>query len=420
MPAATGDEWWRPLPRSVPPDAVRVLAARGIRAFADGFVAVLLPIYLLRLGFGALAIGSILTGTLIGSSLLTLAAGVVAHRWSRRRMLAGTCLLMAATGIGFALTRDYWPILLIAFIGTMNPTSGDVSVFLPLEHTVLAGTIGPSRRTALFARYSLVGTLMGAVGILAASVPDLAEERLGISWLSGAQAMFAFYGALGLAALLSYRPLSAAVEAPAPVGDAPRALGASKAVVYRLAALFSLDSLGSGFFVQSLLVLWLYQTFDLPVSTASSILFWSGLCSAVSFLLAVPLADRIGLINTMVFTHLPSNLFLILVPFAPNLSVAIALLLARSALSQMDVPTRTSYVMAVVTPEERPAAASITAVSKSLATSVGPLLAGYLLAVSPFGWPLIVGGLLKSIYDILLLVQFRSVRPLEECSQEAD
>ena len=409
-----GDEWWRPLPGGASADAVQVLAARSIRAFADGFVAVLLPTYLLQLGFGALAIGSIITSTLVGSSILTLAVGLVAHRHSRRQMLIAACLLMAATGLGFAVTRGFWPILLVAFVGTMNPTSGDVSLFLPLEHTVLTQTIEPPRRTALFARYSLAGTLMGAVGVMAAVVPSLAQERLGIEELAASQAMFVLYGVLGLIALLLYRRLSVAVEAPPVSLVAQQALGPSKGIVYGLAALFSLDSFGSGFFVQSLLALWLYEAFDLSISAASSILFWSSICSAISFLVAVPISKRIGLVHTMVFTHLPSNVFLMLVPLAPNLGIAIALLLARSALSQMDVPTRTSYVMAVVTPEERPAAASLTAVSKSLATSVSPMLAGYLFTLSTFGWPLVVGGALKSVYDILLLIRFRHVRPLEE------
>jgi MFS family permease len=406
----TGDEWWRPLPRGFSADALRVLAARSVRAFGDGFVSLLLPIYLLRLGFSPLAIGSIITSTLLGSALLTLALGLIAHRHSRRWMLRGACLLMAATGMGFALTRDYWPILIVAFVGTLNPSAGDVSVFLPLEHTVLAETVEPRRRTALFARYSLVGTLVAALGTLAASIPDLVAARFGTSRVAAVQFTFWVYGALGLVAFLLYRPLSPAVEAPSAAAAPRPPLGPSKHVIYRLAALFSLDAFGGGFFVQSLLALWLFQAFHLSVATASSILFWSSVCSAFSFLAAVPISERIGLINTMVFTHLPSNIFLILVPFAPNLATAIGLLLARNALSQMDVPTRTSYVMAVVTPEERPAAASITAVPRSLATAVSPILAGYLLTLSTFGWPLLIGGALKAIYDVLLLIKFRGVR----------
>jgi MFS family permease len=337
---------------------------------------------------------------------------MIAYRHKRRHLIVAACLLMAATGAGFVLAKDFWPLLVVAFVGTMNPSSGDVSVFLPLEHTMLAQTIEPRRRTALFARYSLVGTLAGALGTLAASIPDLTVAPSGWSYLATLQAMFALYGALGLGALLLYRPLSSAVEA---VSEAPPApLRQSRRIVFGLTALFSIDAFGGGFFVQSLLALWLYQAFGLSVTAAASILFWTSICSAISYLLAVPISDRFGLINTMVFTHLPSNFFLMLVPFAPNLATAFGLLLARSALSQMDVPTRTSYVMAVVTPEERPAAASLTAIPRSFAAALSPLLAGYLLTLSTFGWPLIIGGALKAIYDVLLLVKFQKLRPPEE------
>jgi MFS family permease len=382
-----------------------------MRAFADGFVSLLLPIYLLELGFGTLAIGSIITSTLLGSALLTFWIGLVAHKYPRRSMLRNACLLMIATGAAFMLSTNYWPLVIVAFIGTINPTAGDVSLFLPLEQTVLAQSVTPGDRTALFARYSLVGTLFGGMGVLMASLPETLSQAFNMNRLDLTQAMFALYGVLGAIALTLYSRLSPAVEAPT---AAPVALGPSKSIVYRLTMLFALDSFGSGFFVQSMLALWLYQRFGLSVSTAAAIFFWASLCSAVSFLIAVPVAKRFGLINTMVFTHLPANFFLMMLPFAPNLPVAIALLLARGLLQQMDVPTRTSYVMAVVTPEERPAAASATAVPRSLAAAVSPMLAGYLFALSSFGWPLIIGGALKVLYDVLLLVQFRRVRPDSE------
>ncbi len=390
----------------------RILAARAVRAFADGFVALLLPIYLVDLGFSPLAIGSIVASTLIGTALLTLWVGLVANRHSRRRLLLAAAFLMTATGVCFAAATAFWPLLVIAFVGTINPTSGDASVFLPLEQTVLAQTAAPHRRTAIFARYSVVGSIAGALGILAAALPDLAAQDIGWDRLTAMRSMFAIYGLLGLTTLILYRPLSPAIEASTDAPVAP--LGPSRRLVYGLAVLFGMDSFGTGFLVQSLLALWLHQQFQVSVTTTAAILFWSNVCSAISYLAAVPIANRIGLINTMVFTHLPSNVFLMLVPFAPNLPVAIGLLLARSALSQMDVPTRTSYVMAVVSPEERPAAASVTSVPKTFAWAAGSIISGYLLTVSGFGWPLLIGGAIKASYDILLLIRFRNVRPPEE------
>ena len=397
-------------------DTNRILVARGLRAFGDGFVALLVPIYLVELGFSPFAIGAIVTATLIGTAILTLWVGIVANRYSVRRLLLAAALLMAATGAGFAVTTAFWPLLLIAFVGTMNPTSGDASVFLPLEQAALAQTAEPRRRTALFARYSLIGSLAGAVGILAAAAPDLAADWVPVGRLGIMQLMFVGYAALGVIGLLLYRPLSPAIEVASETGGAAthRPLGKSKRLVYGLAALFGMDSFGTGFLVQSLLALWLFQRFQISVTSAAAILFWSGICSAVSYLIAVPIAARIGLINTMVFTHLPSNVLLILVPFAPDLSIAIVLLLARSALSQMDVPTRSSYVMAVVAPEERAAAASVTAVPKTFAWAAGSLISGYLMTLSVFGWPLVIAGVVKGVYDILLLVNFRRVRPPEE------
>jgi predicted MFS family arabinose efflux permease len=415
---ATGDEWWRPMPPGASRDALRILAARGVRAFADGFVALLLPIYLVEIGFSSLAIGMIVASTLIGSALLTLWVGLIANRHSRRRLLLAASLLMAATGVGFAIVTAFWPLLVIAFVGTMNPTSGDASVFQPLEQTVLTQTIAHHRRTALFARYSVIGSLAGAAGVLAAAAPDIAAEWVGFDRVATMRVMFGMYGLLGVLSMLLYRPLSSAVESEDTTPTAP--LQRSRRLVYGLAALFGMDSFGTGFLVQSLLALWLYQTFQISVSTAAAILFWSGVCSAVSYLVAVPIAARIGLIKTMVFTHLPSNMFLMLIPFAPNLATAIGLLLARSALSQMDVPTRASYVMAVVAPEERPAAASITSVPKTFAWAAGSMISGYLLTVSTFGWPLLVGGAVKAAYDILLLIRFQKVRPPEEIQVSAD
>src|SRR5689334_22866284 len=406
------------MPPGASADALRVLAARGIRAFGDGFVALLLPIYLVQLNFSPVEIGAIVTSTLVGTALLTLWIGWIANRHSRRLLLLAAALLMAATGVGFAVLTKFWPLLLVAFVGTMNPTSGDASIFVPVEQTVLTQTVSARQRTALFARYSVIGSCATALGVLAAALPDLITVWTGWSRPTAIQLMFGLYALLGLTAFWLYRPLSPAVEITEEAPQAP--LRQSRRLVYGMAALFGMDSFGTGFLVQSLLALWLYQAFQISVATAAAILFWSSLCSAVSYLIAVPIAARIGLINTMVFTHLPSNILLILIPFAPDLATAIALLLARSALSQMDVPTRASYVMAVVAPEERPAAASLTAVPKTFAWAAGSVVSGYLLTLSAFGWPLVVGGVVKGSYDILLLARFQKVRPPEEAGAASD
>jgi len=372
-------------------DGRLVLWGRGLRAFGDGYVSILLPVYLAERGLDAFAVGAVSTATLLGSALLTLALGLVAHRVKRRGALLAASLLMAATGVGFAAIHGLWPLLIIAFVGTMNPSSGDVSVFLPLEHTVLAQTAPGQERTSVFARYAFVGSVAGALGTLGAGVVDWLGPAVGRAAV--VDALFVAYGALGALSFLLYRRLSPMVEAGG--DEPPSALGPSRRRVYGLAALFSIDAFGGGLVLNSLLALWLYQRFGIDVA-------------------AVPLARRFGLVNTMVFTHLPSNVFLMLVAFAPNLWTAFALLVLRSLLSQMDVPTRSSYVMAVVQPDERPAAASVTAVPRSLASAAAPLLSGWLLAASPFGWPLVVAGLLKAAYDLMLLRSFSRVRPPEE------
>lgn len=392
------------------PDARRVLLSRALRAFGDGYVAILLPVHLSMLGFDALAVGAISTATLLGSAILTLGLGFIAHHVPRRRALLAASILMAATGLGFAAVEGFWPLLLIAFIGTLNPSSGDVSIFLPLEHTVLAQSVPGRERTAFFARYAFVGSVVAAIGALAAGAVDWLGPAFGRSAVI--DTLFLLYGALGIASFLLYRGLSPKAEA---TGERPPApLGRSRHRVYGLAALFALDAFGGGFVVNSLLALWLFERFGLDIATAGAIFFVTGLCSAVSYFAAVPLARRFGLVNTMVFTHLPANVFLVLTAFAPTVWVAFALLVLRSLLSQMDVPTRSSYVMAIVEPEERPAAASVTAVPRSLASAAAPLLSGWLLGVSAFGWPLVIAGILKIAYDLALLQRFSKVRPPEE------
>lgn len=387
----------------------RVLVARGMRAFGDGYVAILLPVHLGRLGYGPTEGGLVATSTLLGSALLTLVFGAVGHRLSLRQVLLAAALLMAATGIAFGVLRDFWPLLFVAFVGTINPTGGDVSVFLPMEHTVIAQSVEDRARTNAFARYSVIGSMGAALGALAIGTLDWLEALLPDVDVGGG--LFLLYGAIGLATLLLYRGLPEVRSN----GAAPQAaLGPSRRRVYGLAALFSVDAFGGGFIVNSLLALWLFNRFGLSVATTGAIFFVTGICAALSYFAAARLAERFGLINTMVFTHLPSSVLLVLSAFAPTLAAVVVLLVLRSLLSQMDVPTRSSYVMAVVEPAERPAAASVTAVPRSLAASLSPALAGWMLAASPFGWPLVCAGVMKIAYDLALLRSFQGVRPPEE------
>jgi MFS family permease len=390
----------------------RLLWSRALRAFADGYVSLLFPVYLVALGFGPFHVGVIATATLLGSGVLTFLVGLHAHRFEYRTLLMLCAGLMALTGASFAAVSDFWPLLVIAFMGTLSPAGGGASVFMPLEHAVISGATSDKDRTAVFARYSLVGSLVAALGALASGVPELLATELGMTAKAALQGMFVLYALLGVASAVLYAglPKAGAAERVTSSGT----LKTSRKMVYKLAALFSLDSFAGGLVLDSLLVLWLYEKFQLSTALAGTIFFWTGVLSAFSYLVAVRIARRIGLVNTMVFTHLPSSVFLILVPFMPTLGWAIALLLARSALSQMDVPTRTSYVMAIVPPEERAAAASVTSVPRTFTSALGPVIAGSLLTTTDFGWPLVAAGVLKIVYDLMLLYTCRHVRPPEE------
>jgi MFS family permease len=396
------------IPGGVDAGAARVIVARALRSFGDGYVSVLLPAYLLALGFGEIDIGIVGTVTLFGSALATLSLGAFGNRVPEHRLLAAAAFLMILTGVGFAGLSTFWPLLIVAFFGTLNPSGGDVTVFLPLEHARLAAFSSGDARTALFARYSLAGSLAGALGALAAALPEWISSFTTAGPLECMRAMFWAYALIGVAVWLLYRDTPHDQRLPL-AAQAP--LGKSKAIVLRLAALFSVDAFAGGLLVNSLLVLWLFQRFGMSLAAAAAFFFWTGLLSAGSQLAAAPIARRFGLLNTMVYTHIPSSVFLIAAALSPRLEVALAFMLLRSALSQMDVPTRSAYVMAVVTPPERPAAASFTAVPRSLAAAAGPALTGVLFSAGALAAPLIACGVLKIGYDLALLAAFKKVAP---------
>jgi MFS family permease len=405
--------WHFWLPASATADSHRLITTRAMRGFADGLVSILLPSYLTALGLSATQIGIILFGTLFGSALVTLCSGFAAHRVGYRRLLLGACGLMLATGLLFSYLRAFWPLFIAAFVGTLNPSAGDVSLFLPLEQAALAGTIAAVDLTRTFAIYNVAGALAGAVGALFSGLPSWVAARLGVNAMAAQRCAFIIYSAIALIAAIIYRSLSVRVDGErSSVRASP--LAQSRGIVIHLAALFSLDAFSGGLIVQSLLALWLSRRFQMSVGAVGIFFFASNLLGSASQFVSSALAARIGRIRTMVYTHLPSNGFLLLAALMPNAPLTIVFLLLRSSLSQMDVPARQSYVMAMVPAEERATAASVTNVPRSLASALSPIPAGWMLDLSTFGWPLICAAMLKAIYDLLLLFQFGPVAPVDE------
>lgn len=401
------------IPRSASADSFRLIATRAMRGLADGAVSVILPSYLSAIGFSATRIGAIVFGTLIGSAALTLWIGLAANRIGRRRVLLGAALLMIATGVGFASATTFWPLFAIAVVGTLNPSAGDVSLFLPIEQAALAETVAANEMTSVFSIYNVAGAGAGAVGALLSGLPALAARRVHLPLAVAERYAFVFYASIGGLAALVYLAMTSAIEREPPA-DGAKPLEKSRRIVFRLSALFCVDAFGGGLAIQSLLALWLFRRFQMSLQSAGWFFFFTGLLGAASQLLSPRIAARFGRINTMAWTHIPANLCLMIAGAMTDVRFAFAFLLARASMSSMDVPARQSYVMAVVPPEERAAAASITNVPRSLASALAPLPAGALLEASPFGWPLVLGGLCKLIYDGLLLAQFRAVKPEDE------
>ncbi len=399
-------------------DAVRLFLARSLRLLAYGALSIVLVLYLAERGLTEARIGLLLTATLLGDTALSLWITTRADRLGRKNMLLLGAALMALSGAAFASTGDYVLLLVTATIGVLSPSGNEVGPFLPIEQAALSQVLPDSTRTRLFAWYALSGSAATALGALLGGALTSALHQRGLSLLSGYQAIVYGYAAIGLAMLLVFSRLSSEVEAsskPLSLAKSPLGLHLSGGVVARLSALFALDSFGGGFVVQSLLAYWFHLRFGTAPGSLGAIFFAANLLSGFSALLAARIASRIGLVRTMVFTHLPSNALLLLVPHMPSAELAILVLLARYSISQMDVPTRQSYVMAMVRPEERSAAAGVTGVARSTGASVSPLL-GALCLASP-GWmsvPFYLAGSLKILYDLLLYRGFAALRPPEE------
>jgi MFS family permease len=402
--------------RGLDPDGRLLFATRVLRMFGYGFLAVVLVLYLAALGLDPLTIGAILTLTLIGDTLISLWLTTSADRIGRRRVLIAGSLLMAGAGIVFAITSWVPLLILAATIGVISPTGNEVGPFLAVEQAALSQATPDARRTPTFAWYNLAGYVATAVGALTAGLLSQALLATGFAAVDAYRAIVVGYAVVGLLMAVVFGRVGAAVEAPpartAAADDGIRrrlGLGRSRGIVARLSALFALDAFGGGFIPQSLMAYWFHLKFGVEPAVLGGIFFGANLLAAVSSLSASRIAARIGLVNTMVFTHLPSNVLLILVPLMPNLPLAIAVLLLRFSLSQMDVPTRQSYVMAVVEPDERSAAAGVTGIARTTGAAISPILSAPLVASgSLIALPFFLAGGLKIVYDLLLYRAFTS------------
>ncbi|HEX9331488.1 MAG TPA: MFS transporter [Anaerolineales bacterium] len=396
---------------------VLLFSTRIIRLFCYGFLSVILALYLAEAGFTESQIGLLFTFTLAGDASITLWLTTSADRFGRKRTLILGALLMAGAGIAFVLTRNVILLIFAAVIGVISPSGNEIGPFLSVEQAGLTQIIPASKRTQYFAWYALVGSFATATGALAGGWLAQILQNNGWTALESYRVILIGYALGGFLLLLLFLNLSNSIEAEAMQDTTKRVLGLhrSRKVVFKLSSLFALDAFAGGLLVQSLMAYWFHIRFGVDSGILGSIFFGANILAGISALLAIPLAKRFGLINTMVFTHIPSNILLILVPLMPTLPLAIGVLLLRFSISQMDVPTRQSYTMAVVAPDERSAASGVTAIARSVGASVSPALTGLLFSIPIlFSAPFFLSGGLKIIYDLLLYREFRAVKPPEE------
>ncbi len=419
-PDATADAGLVASLRGLDANGRLLFAMRILRMFGYGFLAVVLVLYLAALGLDPLTIGLVLTLTLVGDTLISLWLTTNADRIGRRRVLVAGSLLMVGAGLVFAVTSWAPLLILAATIGVISPTGNEVGPFLAVEQAGLSQTTPDGRRTATFAWYNLVGYVATATGALGAGIASQILIDADVSRVDAYRAIVIGYALIGVAMAVGFSRLPAAIEAPPRAADADGirrrfGLGRSRSVVLRLSALFSIDAFAGGFIPLSLMAYWFHLHYGVEPGMLGTIFFGANLLSAVSSLSAARISARIGLINTMVFTHIPSNVLLILVPLMPNLPLAITVLLLRFSLSQMDVPTRQSYVMSVVDPDERSAAAGVTGIARTTGAAISPSISSVLVSSAALAaTPFFLAGGLKILYDLLLYRAFRTVRPPEE------
>lgn len=404
-------------------DGKLLLCARIVRTFAYGFLSVTLAIYLKLIGFDDILIGIILSITLINSIIFTLFASFYADRIGRRNTLLLYTIMMSVSGAIFFVTENPLALIIAALIGTLNITGSETSAFLSIEQSILPQTIQDNRkRNTLFGFYNMAGTFAMGAGILIANLPIIIQNELAFDQIYAIKLLFLFYSLLGIVIIGIYLKLSSAIEIKKqektlkPISKTlnPK----SKKIVTKLSGLFAIDSFAGGFAIQSIVSFWFFSKFDIDLSTISYIFSIGSVLTAISYLIAAKIADKIGLINTMVFTHIPSNILLIMLAFAPTFEIATIFYMIRMALSQMDVPTRQSYIVAIVEEDERTASAGITNLSRNIAQAISPSITGYIIGILSLSAPFIIGGVLKILYDISLYINFRKIKPSEEEEQD--
>jgi MFS family permease len=399
-------------------DGKLLLTARIVRAFSYGFLSIILAIYLKLMGFNEIFIGIVLTATLVNSVIFNLFASFYADKIGRKKILIIYAILMAISGVIFLVTNNYVALIASALIGTINVTGTEVGAFLSIEQVILPQTVNDNRkRNSIFAIYNMVGTFAMSAGVLLSGLPPYIQKLYGLNQVESIRTLFLFYSMCAIIVIGIYLFLSKKIELDPSIAKTTsvRTISPkSKGIVAKLSSLFAVDSFAGGFVIQSIVSFWFFSKFGADLTTLSYIFSIAGALTAFSFLFATKIASRIGLINTMVFTHVPSNILLILLAFAPTFPLAIGLYLARMSLSQMDVPTRQSYIVAVVNEDERMAVAGITNTSRNIAQAVSPSLAGAIIQSLSLSAPFVVGGLLKIVYDIGVYVSFRKIKPPEE------
>jgi MFS family permease len=391
-----------------------LLLSKVVRSFGYGYLPVVLAVYLERLGLNPVQVGFVLAAALAGSALMTVFWSVAADRYGRRRTVATMSILMLLGGLAFAASNSLWLLMVGAFTGTISATNSEVGAFSAVDQAVLPQTAPPERRTWLFAIYDMLGNFASALGALAAATVAIITA-LGLSGADVYRPFFVLYGLLGLANLVLFLSLSEQVELARVEGERQLSgVHESRGMVARLAVLFGIDAFAGGLVVQSLVAYWFYLRWGLSPEALGLVFFWVGVLTGFSFLAASWMAQRIGLLNTMVFTHLPSNVLLLFVPLMPTAWLAVLVFLVRMSISQMDVPTRKSYTMAVVSPGERTGAAGITNVARSIGTALSPTLSGLAFSMAAFGAPFFIAGGIKIAYDLTIYRTFKDIRPPEE------